>query len=420
MSRITAIETAIPSGIMPNLLLVRIHTEDGFIGCGETYYTPHAIAALIHDWMAERLLGADALAIEAHWRFIYERCTPFGHPGAEMRALSAIDLALWDILGQACNQPVYRLLGGPVRDAIPVYNTSGGPSYGALAGANFVSSQSGIIFRGLMTGAGMPESEAFVNALAIFASTAIIPVLVISAFVFLGGHGRNLKNAVLAADLPEAFNREQKLTLLLTLLMMVLVLAAPLALLAFPDNATIKFINSKVDIGLIASVFSVIALLLKLGDERKAIASVPWATLIMICGVGMLITVAIKAGTIDALSSWIGGNIPPLMIPVAFGVVAALMSIFASTLGVVTPALFPMVLPLSASMSIDPMIIFIAIVVGAQATSISPFSSGGSLLLGSCTDDKVRSTLFSQLLLRAAPIGFVAAMLFNLALTFLF
>jgi L-alanine-DL-glutamate epimerase-like enolase superfamily enzyme len=65
MSRITAIETAIPSGIMPNLLLVRIHTEDGFIGCGETYYTPHAIAALIHDWMAERLLGADALAIES-------------------------------------------------------------------------------------------------------------------------------------------------------------------------------------------------------------------------------------------------------------------------------------------------------------------------------------------------------------------
>lgn len=293
-------------------------------------------------------------------------------------------------------------------------------NYGALAGANFVSSQSGIIFRGLMTSAGMPESEAFVNALAIFASTAVIPVLVISAFVFLGGHGRNLKNAVINADLPQAFNREQKLTLLLTVLMMVLVLAAPLALLAFPDNTTIKFINSKVDIGLIASVFSVIALLLKLGDERKAIASVPWATLIMICGVGMLITVAIKAGTIDALASWISGNIPPLMIPVAFGVVAALMSIFASTLGVVTPALFPMVLPLSASMSIDPMIIFIAIVVGAQATSISPFSSGGSLLLGSCTDEKVRSSLFSQLLLRAAPIGFVAAMLFNLALTFLF
>jgi len=132
MSRITAIETAIPQGIMSNLLLVRVHTDDGLVGCGETYYTPHAIAALIHDWMAARLIGGDALAIESHWRWLYERCTPFGHPGAEMRALSAIDVALWDILGQATGQPVYRLLGGPVRERIPVYNTCGGPSYGAM------------------------------------------------------------------------------------------------------------------------------------------------------------------------------------------------------------------------------------------------------------------------------------------------
>jgi galactonate dehydratase len=132
MPRITAIETAIPHGIMPNLLLVRVHTDDGLIGCGETYYTPHAIAALVHDWMAARLLGADALAVESHWRWLFERCTPFGHPGAELRALSAIDLALWDLLGQVTGQPVYRLLGGPVRERIPVYNTCGGPAYGAL------------------------------------------------------------------------------------------------------------------------------------------------------------------------------------------------------------------------------------------------------------------------------------------------
>ena len=143
MSRITSIETAIPSSVMPNLLLVRIHTDDGLVGCGETYYTPHAVASLVHDWMAERLLGADALAVESHWRFLYERCTPFGHPGAEMRALSAIDVALWDILGQACGQPVYRLLGGPVRDSIPVYNTSGGPGYGAVTEPGAVAKHPG-------------------------------------------------------------------------------------------------------------------------------------------------------------------------------------------------------------------------------------------------------------------------------------
>ncbi len=134
--RITAIETLIPDGIMPGLLLLRIHTDAGtidgnsVIGHGESYYAPHAVAAVVHDWMARRLLGACATAIESHWRFLYERATAFGGKGAELRAISAIDLALWDILGQTTRQPVWRLLGGPVRDAIPVYNSCGGPGYG--------------------------------------------------------------------------------------------------------------------------------------------------------------------------------------------------------------------------------------------------------------------------------------------------
>ena len=132
MPKITAIETTVPANIMTNLILVRIHTDDGFIGCGETYYTPRAIEALIHDWMAERLIGQEATDIESHWRFLYERCTAFGYPGAELRALSALDVALWDILGQACGQPVWKLLGGCTQDRVRIYNTCGGPGYGTL------------------------------------------------------------------------------------------------------------------------------------------------------------------------------------------------------------------------------------------------------------------------------------------------
>lgn len=134
--RIVAVETLIPHDIMAGLVLLRVHTDAGtingrpVIGHGESYYLPHAVAATLHDWMARRLLGADALAIESHWRFLYERCASFGGFGAEMRAISAIDLALWDIAGQMVQQPVWRLLGGPVRDRIPVYNSCGGPSYG--------------------------------------------------------------------------------------------------------------------------------------------------------------------------------------------------------------------------------------------------------------------------------------------------
>lgn len=132
MPKITAIETSIPADIMPNLILIRIHTEDGLVGCGETYYTPHAIDALIHDWMADRLLGAESTDIEAHWRFLYERCSAFGAPGAEMRALSAIDVALWDLMGQVCDQPVWKLLGGAVQKQVRIYNTCGGPGYGTI------------------------------------------------------------------------------------------------------------------------------------------------------------------------------------------------------------------------------------------------------------------------------------------------
>lgn len=128
--RIVSIETSVPTEIMPWLMFVRIRTEDGREGVGETAYGPGAVVSLIHDWMSERLLGADALAIESHWRFFYERFANFGVRGAELRAISAIDLALWDIMGQVCDQPVYRLLGGPVRESVPVYNSCGNPTYG--------------------------------------------------------------------------------------------------------------------------------------------------------------------------------------------------------------------------------------------------------------------------------------------------
>lgn len=140
--RITAVETVIPADVMPGLMCLRLHTDAGtvdgepVIGHGETYYIPEAAAATLHDWMARRLLGADAMAIESHWRFLYERMTAFGGVGAELRALSAVDLALWDICGQLLSQPVWRLLGGPVRDAVPVYNSCGGPTYGARRGGN--------------------------------------------------------------------------------------------------------------------------------------------------------------------------------------------------------------------------------------------------------------------------------------------
>jgi L-alanine-DL-glutamate epimerase-like enolase superfamily enzyme len=105
------------------MIWVQVHTDDGLIGLGETFYLPGAVEAVIHDLIAASVLGRSAFEIESIWDQVFSYCNFFGYAGAEMRALSAIDIALWDLVGQHNGQPIYTLLGGLVRDTIPVYNT---------------------------------------------------------------------------------------------------------------------------------------------------------------------------------------------------------------------------------------------------------------------------------------------------------
>lgn len=288
-------------------------------------------------------------------------------------------------------------------------------NYGALAGANFMTSQSGIIFRSLMENAGINAQTGFTYATGIFITTLIIPIVVLGLYTLWN----RKSNSIQIEDIkPEAFNSKQKKSLFLIVLMMAIVLIFPILNLLVPDNSTIHFLNSKIDIAFIAIIFSLISLLMKLADEKKVIALVPWGTLIMICGVGMLIALGVKLGIITTLSEWLAHNVPIWMIPILLCLISAVMSIFSSTLGVVTPTLFPIVPAIALASGINPLILFICIVVGAQSSSISPFSSGGSLIMGSAPSDMDKNELFNQLLFKAIPIGVVAAIVAVLILKF--
>ncbi|MCI0537759.1 MAG: mandelate racemase/muconate lactonizing enzyme family protein [Verrucomicrobiales bacterium] len=120
--RITQIET-LRWPDHPNTVWVRVHTTDGLIGLGETYYIPAAVEAVIHDFAAPLLLGKSVFDRERHWQNLFSSANFFGYAGAEMRAVSALDLALWDLLGQSTGQPICHLIGGRYRESIPVYNT---------------------------------------------------------------------------------------------------------------------------------------------------------------------------------------------------------------------------------------------------------------------------------------------------------
>jgi galactonate dehydratase len=130
--RITRIET-IQLREFPTLLFVQLHTDEGLVGLGETMFGPDAAASFIHSQAAPYLLGQDPLDIERHWSEIFKLGRGVLTRSAEMRGLSAIDIALWDLYGKATGLPIYQLLGGKVRDRIQVYNTCAGFRYGPSA-----------------------------------------------------------------------------------------------------------------------------------------------------------------------------------------------------------------------------------------------------------------------------------------------
>jgi L-alanine-DL-glutamate epimerase-like enolase superfamily enzyme len=107
----------------PNIIWVEITTEQGFVGLGETYYIPGAVEAVIHEMAAPVILGKNPFDTENIWNTLFVIANFHGYAGAEMRAFSAIDIALWDIKGKATGLPIYSLLGGKTRESIPIYNT---------------------------------------------------------------------------------------------------------------------------------------------------------------------------------------------------------------------------------------------------------------------------------------------------------
>ncbi len=112
----------------PNLLWLHIHTDEGLVGLGETFFGAKAVEAYIHETVAPYLLGKNPLQIDLHARNLYGY-VGYRSSGAETRGNSALDIALWDLFGKVTNQPIYQLLGGAFRDRIRTYNTCAGYYY---------------------------------------------------------------------------------------------------------------------------------------------------------------------------------------------------------------------------------------------------------------------------------------------------
>src|SRR5258705_4388305 len=102
-------------------VLVEIFTDASLVGLGNAALSPPVTKACIDTYLKPLLLGADPWDIEYLWQQMYRRTMAFGRKGVAMTAISAVDIALWDLLGKSAKQPVFRLLGGRTKQRIPVY-----------------------------------------------------------------------------------------------------------------------------------------------------------------------------------------------------------------------------------------------------------------------------------------------------------
>jgi L-rhamnonate dehydratase len=102
-------------------LIVEVFTDDGIVGIGNAALAPPATKQVIDHYLKPLLVGQDPWDVEFLWQHMYRKTIAFGRKGIGMAAISAVDIALWDILGKSAKQPVYRLLGGRTKRHIPVY-----------------------------------------------------------------------------------------------------------------------------------------------------------------------------------------------------------------------------------------------------------------------------------------------------------
>lgn len=104
-------------------LVVEIRTDAGITGWGDCYGPAAVCRAIVETLLKPSLLGRDPFDVEVIWEALYNKVKDYGLTGMTISGISGVDIALWDIVGKACGQPVHKLLGGAFRTRVEAYAT---------------------------------------------------------------------------------------------------------------------------------------------------------------------------------------------------------------------------------------------------------------------------------------------------------
>lgn len=262
--------------------------------------------------------------------------------------------------------------------------------HGANIGACMPWAASGAVVNSTIAANGF-EAEAGGMTWEFFLAYFVITTAVL-VVLYIGLKGHKLK--AVNVQKPQPFNDIQKKNLVIIGIVVALVVI-PSTLTKMVKNDFLNFIAPRLDIQMLSFVGFVVCVLMNLADQKAAIRSVPWNTIILVGGIGTLMNVATKAGVVEVISSWLNNSVPEGLMVAFMTLLGGFLSFFSGGINTVFPMLAPIVGTTVAGTAIKPVTMFIGILLGACYTALSPFSTGGAIFMSNCQDEKVRGKLIS-------------------------
>lgn len=271
---------------------------------------------------------------------------------------------------------------------------------GSILGACVPWGNNGIIIKSSIAEAGF-EAQANSWVWVCFAAMFVVTTLILLILFFLfKGH----KIKAFDVEKPPAFNAKQRTSLIMICIMVLFLVIPGFLSKLMPDSATLKFLTNAFDVQGLSAIGFVICALMKLAEPKEVVKKVPWAVILLVGGMGMLISVATKAGVIDLLASWLNSSVPEFLKVPFMALLAGFLSIFTAAIPTVVPMLYPMVPGIIAGGALKATTVFVGILLGASYTACSPFSSGGAVVMSTCSDPEVRAKLMNYQLILAVSV----------------
>lgn len=222
---------------------------------------------------------------------------------------------------------------------------------------------------------------------------------------------RGFKNRPVQMDRPKEFNAEQKRSLTIICIFLVLVIVPMLCNSVF-GGPFFKWLSRYMDVQMLAIVGAIVCSFLKMGDEREILTrQVPWGLILLSGGIATFISVCSGAGAIQVISQWMTDTLPAWIVTPLLSAIGALISFVSDTINVgmnTFGATFPV---LAETTGISMFALVEAFLLGGSFTAISPFSMGGSLALSLQPDESRRGRQFTGQILVAIGQALVVVVL---------